>query len=166
MRYDDINNQDQEAAMQQRARTAMDRMVREIRMAGHRPTRSATSPPGAFLAANADSVQFILAGGDDSHAWQEAKAVTYGLFSREGIQFLGRKAAAGDVYQTVADHVQALRFTYYDSEGNILAAPVAARSQIRHIQVTLTLRTVNPEPGRGHRTITLDSYVTPKNLGW
>jgi len=92
--------------------------------------------------------------------------VTYGLFSREGIQILGRKAAAGDDYQAIADHVQALRFTYYDSEGNILAAPVAARSQIRHIQVTLTLRTVNPEPGRGHRTITLDSYVTPKNLGW
>jgi len=166
MRDGNINNQDQEAAMHQQARTAMDRMVREIRMAGRRPDGSATSPPGAFLAANADSVQFILAAGGGSHARGETEAVTYGLFSREGIHILGRKAAAGDDYQAIADHVQALRFTYYDSEGNLLTAPVTACSQIRHIQVTLTLRTANPEPGLGHRTITIDSYVTPKNPVW
>jgi type IV pilus assembly protein PilW len=172
IQYKHLNVQEQMADMQQSARTAMDRMTREIRMAGHNPLRVTTSPAIGILTAAANAIQFSLditggtaAGEADGNTTSLNENITYGLFTAGGSQRLGRKAASGGDYQTVADNVQSVQFVYYDHDGNILSAPVSAVSQIRRIKVNLTLRTAKEDPGFGCRTFTLESYVTPRNLG-
>jgi len=172
IQYKHLNIQEQMADMQQAARTAMDRMAREIRMAGYNPLRAATSPSIGILAAGSDVIHFTLditggatAGTSDGNTTSVNENITYGLFTAGGSQRLGRKATSGSDYQTVADHVQSVQFIYYDRDGNILSTPVSAVAQIRHVKVHLTLRTAREDPGFGHRTFTLETYVTPRNLG-
>jgi len=91
--------------------------------------------------------------------------ITFGIYTAGDIQRLGRKATAGGNYQTLAEHVQSVVFTYYKSDGSPLAAPVSTPSQIRRIKVSLTVRTAKQDPGYGYRTFTLESFVTPRNVG-
>lgn len=172
LQYKHINVQEQVAEMQQSARTAMDRLIRDIRMAGYNPTRALTSPAIGIFNAAADSIQFTLdvtnaagTGIPDGNTQDMNENVTFGIYTAGDIQRLGRKATAGGNYQTMAEHVQSILFTYYDRNGNILAAPVSTPSEIRRIKVTLTLRTAKQDPGYGYRTFTLESFVTPRNVG-
>jgi len=172
LQYKHINVQEQVAEMQQSARTAMDRMIKDIRMAGYNPTQALTSPAIGIINAAADSIQFTLdvtnaagAGIPEGDTLDMNENITFGIYSAGDIQRLGRKGTAGGNYQSMAEHVQSILFTYYDSTGNILAAPVSTPSQIRRIKVTLTVRTAKQDPNYGYRTFTLESFITPRNVG-
>jgi len=172
LQYKHINVQEQVAEMQQSARVAMDRMIKDIRMAGYNPTRASTSPSIGIINAAADSIQFTLdvtnaagTGIPEGDTLDMNENITFGIYSAGDIQRLGRKGTADGNYQTMAEHIQSVLFTYYDRNGNILAAPVITPSQIRRIKITLTVRTSKQDPGFGYRTFTLESFVTPRNVG-
>ena len=172
LQYKHINVQEQVAEMQQSARVAMDRMIKDIRMAGYNPTRASTSPAIGIINAAADSIQFTLdvtnaagTGIPEGDTLDMNENITFGIFTAGDIQRLGRKATAGGNYQTMAEHIQSVLFTYYDGNGNIFAAPVSTPSQIRRIKVGLTARTAKQDPVYGYRTFTLESFVTPRNVG-
>ena len=173
LQYKNINVQEQVAEMQQSARVAMDRMIQDIRMAGYNPTRALSSPAIGIINAAADSIQFTLdvtnaagTGIPEGDTQDMNENITFGIFTSGDIQRLGRKAIAGGNYQTMAEHVQSILLTYYDRNGNILTAPVSAPSEIRRIKVSLTVRTAKQDPNYGYRTFTLESFVTPRNVGF
>jgi len=173
LQYKNINVQEQVAEMQQSARVAMDRMIQDIRMAGYNPTRALASPAIGIINAAADSIQFTLdvtnaagTGIPEGDTQDMNENITFGIFTSGDIQRLGRKAIAGGNYQTMAEHVQSILLTYYDRNGNILTAPVSAPSEIRRIKVSLTVRTAKQDPNYGYRTFTLESFVTPRNVGF
>jgi len=173
LQYKNINVQEQVAEMQQSARVAMDRMIQDIRMAGYNPTRALASPAIGTINAAADSIQFTLdvtnaagTGIPEGDTQDMNENITFGIFTSGDIQRLGRKAIAGGNYQTMAEHVQSILLTYYDRNGNILTAPVSAPSEIRRIKVSLTVRTAKQDPNYGYRTFTLESFVTPRNVGF
>lgn len=172
LQYKHINVQEQVAEMQQSARVAMDRMIKDIRMAGYNPTRAVASPAIGIINAAADSIQFTLdvtnaagTGIPEGDTQDMNENITFGIFTAGDIQRLGRKATAGGNYQTMAEHVQSILLTYYDRNGNILTTPVSAPSEIRRIKVSLTVRTAKQDPNYGYRTFTLESFVTPRNVG-
>ena len=172
LQYKHINVQEQVAEMQQSARTAMDGMIKDIRMAGYNPTRASTSPAIGIINAATDNIQFTLdvtnaagTGIPDGNTQDMNENITFAIFTAGDIQRLGRKATAGGNYQNMAEHTQSILFTYYDRNGNVLATPVSTPSEIRRIKVALTLRTAKQDPGYGYRTFTLESFVTPRNVG-
>jgi len=160
-----FGNQEQIVEMQQNARAAMDMMVREIRMAGYNPTRNAAA---GIVNATLNSITFTLditdnagTGPPDGDTSDSNEYITYSLYTADGIQKLGRKSTASAANQPVAEHVQSLKFTYL---------PNATLTEIRRIQIEITLRTAKPDPAYaangGYRTYTLTTVVTPRNLAY
>ena len=165
-----FGTQEQIAEMQQTARTAMDMMTREIRMAGYDPLGSAGA---GVVSAASNAINFTLditdnagTGSSDGDTGDSNENITYSLYTPvDGIQKLGRKSTASATNEPVAEHVQSLAFQYRDASGTITT--VAAN--VRRIQVALTVRTARPDPdyapNSGYRTYTLTSIITPRNLG-
>ncbi|MDP3028875.1 MAG: prepilin-type N-terminal cleavage/methylation domain-containing protein [Deltaproteobacteria bacterium] len=161
--------QEQVAEMQQNARAAMDMMTREIRMAGCDPTGSANA---IIVTATSNSINFTQDLDGDGHTydpdtgtWDTNERITYSLYTSDGIQKIGRATGAGN-NQPVAEHIQALTFAYYDSNGNT----TAVLANIRQIQLTITARTAKPDPDytlyNGYRRCTLKTLITPRNLAY
>lgn len=164
-----FGTQEQVAEMQQNARAAMDFMTREIRMAGYDPKGSAGS---GIVSAASNSINFTLditstSGPDapDGDTQDPNENITYSLYTKDGIQKLGRKSTTNATNQPVAEHIQSLGFQYWDADGNT----TATIADIRRIRVTITGKTANPDPdytlNGGYRTYTLTSVITPRNLG-
>jgi hypothetical protein len=93
--------------------------------------------------------------------------LTYALYdsSDDGNDDLGRRPAGGD-NQPVVENIERLVFEYLADA----TTPAANPGQIRLVRITLTARTAKPDPGYptngGHRTYTLTSVVTPRNLAY
>lgn len=169
-----FSTQEQIAEMQQNARAAMDMMTREIRMAGYNP-KPYLNPTGlvvGIVSAASDAITFTLditdnagTGPPDGDTGDSNEYITYSLYISDGIQKLGRKSTATANNQPVAEHVQSLAFQYRNANG----ATTATTADVRQIQVTLTVKTANPDPdytsNGGYRTYTLTSVITPRNLG-
>ncbi len=152
-------------AMQQNARAAMDLMTRELRMAGFDP-----------MGVNRDgSVSNDFPGVDYHPTELQIKSDLNGngllTDSNESIVFLydastltlRRKVGRGR--QPLAEHIQSLALKYFDQRG----APTTDSTNIRMIEVALTAQTEHADSqypqNEGHRTFTLRSRVTPRNLG-
>lgn len=153
--------QEQVAEMQQNARAAMDIMTREIRMAGYDPTGLANA---SIVSATSNSINLTQDTNGDGDTADANENITYSLYTSGGIQKIGRNTGGGN--QPVVEHIQALTFAYYDSDGNT----TAILANIRQIELTITARTANPDPdyttNDGYRTCTLTSLITPRNLAY
>jgi len=164
--------QDRVVEMQQNARTAMDIMTRELKMAGYDPLGIANA---RIVSADDDSIRFTLDitstySGDapDGDTLDANEDITYELYTpSDGIQKLGR-APHGGTFQPIAEHIQSLQFAYRNENGTLLGTPVANPADIRSIDITLTATTSDPDPdypkNGGYRTYVLTAQVIPRNL--
>jgi type IV pilus assembly protein PilW len=164
--------QDRVVEMQQNARTALDIMTRELKMAGYDPLGIANA---RVTSAQENSIRFTLDitstySGDrpDGDTQDPNEDVTYALYTpADGIQKLGRSPHGG-AFQPIAENVQSLQFQYRNENGTLLGTPVANPSDIRIIDIPLTARTSDPDPdypqNSGYRTYVLTAQVIPRNL--
>ena len=156
---------EQVAEMQQDARAGMDFMVREITMAGYDPTGRAAA---GIVTAEAGTIRFTMDLNGDGDTADPNETVTYALYDADGDgdQDLGRDAGGG--LQLVAENVQTLAFVYRLADGTTTSAP-ADLSQIRSLDVSLTVRTAKSDPqyaaNNGYRTRVLTTRIRVRNLG-
>ena len=162
---------EQVAEMQQDARAGMDFMVREITMAGYDPTNNAAA---GIVTAAAGTIRFTMDLNGDGDTVDANEEVTYILYDADGDgdQDLGRDPGApgapGGGTQLIAENVPALAFVYRLADGTTTSTP-ADLSQIRGLDVSLTIRTAKPDPqyasNNGYRTRVLTTRVQIRNLG-
>ncbi len=151
-----FGTQEQIAEMQQSARSGMDMMTREIRMAGYNPagaTFDGITYGSAQLQVKADL------DGNGTIAGQENI-----IYKHDPANYqITRNIGSGD--QPLIEDVQAFTFDYLDSSGNA----TTTTANIRQVRITITARTAKPDPdyapNSGYRTYTLTSVITPRNLG-
>lgn len=168
--------QEQIAEMQQNARSGMEIMLRDIRMAGYNPKRitpwiSGTEP--GLTGATANSLSYVSdlnADGDTTAAsFNPKENITYDTYNDGGISFLGR--TTNGVRQPVVKNIESMTLVYYDQTGNTLSIPLSLPA-VRKIRVTITTKTALPDSsyadttyGDHYRRYSLTFDVTPRNLG-
>jgi hypothetical protein len=93
------------------------------------------------------------------------KAITYSLGLSSGKTALRRNENTGGGAQPLAENIESLQFTYFDTNGNITANP----PDIRMIKVVVTAKTNMSDPeykgGDGYRRRTLSSHIKVRNMG-
>jgi len=74
-----------------------------------------------------------------------------------------------DVAYPFAENVQGYTVKYFEGDGVTKVSSVDDNSKIRQIEITIVVRTSEPDPdystNSGYRSYTLTSRVTPTNLG-
>jgi len=136
--------------MQQGLRAAMEVVGSELKMAGYDPLGTADA---SILAADTAELQFQV-DLDRNGALGVGEVIRFALTNdanRDGIADgtpcdLGR-GLDGGALQVLAENIDALNFVYFDSDGNVLAAPVGDPSAIGSIQITLVARSGATLPG-------------------
>jgi type IV pilus assembly protein PilW len=179
---------EQQTDLQQNARIGMDRIVRELRLAGYDPQSDESGLPDpiipdpcatAIQSATATSVSFIA--DIDSDGTTEKVEYTHDpacnpncaadppKIRREewpslaGTNCTANWSASGGA-QPFAERVTALTFVFYDG-GTPLATPLPASSldTVRRIAVTIT--TADTVTGSVPQPYTLRAEIRPRNLG-
>jgi prepilin-type N-terminal cleavage/methylation domain-containing protein len=149
--------QERMSEMQQTARAAMALITREARMAGYDPTGIRFS--GITYDPDALRIQADLNGDGDVADANENVVYAYDAATRR----LTRNTGGGR--QSVAEQVETFAFEYRDANG----LPTQVEQEIRELRVRITVRTAQPDPrygqNGGYRTYTLESLITPPNLG-
>ncbi len=132
--------QDQVVELQQTSRVAIDRLVREIRMAGYDPAGSAGA---GFTLINSSRVTFTmdLSGNGTIDAANETVDYSYDSANLQ----LDRNGTA------LVNNVSALNFVYLDENGAVTANP----ANVRTVQIAVVVRTTNEDYGY----INTDSYA-------
>lgn len=169
--------QEQVAEMQQNVRTAMETMIREIRMAGFDPAGAAPTP--GIMTATSATIRFTQnitstnpPYAPDTDVLDPNEDITYFLgetgYPHRLIRYARERTSATSASSLqnaiLADNIQSVTFQYYDA-GDAVTAVLA---NIRKIQITLVGRTSKPDPdyvpNGGYRTFQLVSQVVPRNL--
>jgi hypothetical protein len=162
--------QDQVADMQQNARVALDRMNREIRMAGYeKEILESLGNIGGFtkiitprnnannIGKNDDQITIIIAD----------KAITYRLqwdATDPGMPVLVR--IENGVSEVMADNIEGLQFSYTLRNGTVTDSPTVPE-KIQMVRVSLMARTKLTDPqlgGDGYRRRRLSSLTIVRNL--
>ena len=142
--------QDALVDMQQSLRAALEVMGSDLKMAGYDPIGSAGA---AFLVADRAELQFQLDRNGDGDfvdivlGTDPGELIRYALTNdadRDGVADgtacdLGRALDGGGL-QVLAENIDALNFVYFDRNGTELPTPVADRSLISSVQVTVVAR--------------------------
>ena len=178
---------EQLADLQQNARIGIDRIVRELRLAGFYPEDPPVIPPvcpTAIQSATATSIRFLA--DIDSDGKTERVEYSYSgcapdcaadppRIQRERWRELTGGPCDADASwwdsggaqpftERVATNPPGLAFAYFDSAGNPIPAPVLPGSlgNIRRISVTIT--TQDTQTGSTAQPFTLRAEVRPRNL--
>lgn len=162
----------QVADMHQNARIAMALMSREIRMAGYDPTGQAGA---GIVTATSTTIQVTLDLNEDGVIGGPTgpdEDLTYILYDSggDGDLDLGRKPGGGST-DPAAENFASLTFSYTLADGTTINNPTPAQhSEIRQVQIVLTAQTAwadhNYPDNGGHRTYTLQSVITPRNMAY
>lgn len=150
--------QEQVTEMQQTVRTAMDMMVREIRMAGYDPTNAGF----VGIATNTTTLLRILSDLDGNGTTNGSyEDITFRYYDANDATYPRQiKRDIGGGFQPLAENMDGCNFLYYDANG----IETTTASSIRQIRITLTGRTTNADSNFGYRYGTLTSLITPENL--
>ncbi len=163
---------EQQTDLQQNARIAMDRLVRELRMAGNDPSGALPLAGTAIL--TADNTEVIFVADVDSDGITEK--VGYICRDDGGMLCTNQDPAEirretcnwdGDAwegctgYRELATRATALIFAYYDGGGT--PVPAGSLDTIRRIAVTIT--TADTVTGTVPQPFTLQAHIRPRNLG-
>jgi type IV pilus assembly protein PilW len=161
---------EQVAEMQQDVRAGMDFMVRELTMAGYDPTSNAGA---GIVAAAPDTIRFTMDLDGDQVINAANETVTYALYDADGdgdqdlCRDPGAPGALDGGPQLVAENVQTLAFVYTLADGTTTSTP-GDPSQIRSLNVSLSVRTAKPDPqyatNDGYRTRVLSTRIQIRNL--
>lgn len=149
--------QDRAVDMEQTARTIMTMISRELRMAGYNPVQG-VSFNGIIYDLLQLRIQADLNGNGVRTDTNED--ITYS-FDAANLRLLRTAPNSLIVFQ----NIQAFTFSYLDSNGS----PTTTSANIRQVLVRITARAARPDPAypvnNGYRTLTLQSRVTPRDLG-
>lgn len=137
--------------MQQGLRAALEVLGSEIKMAAYDPSGTAGA---SIVVADTAELQFQIDRNGDGDL-DNGEIIRFALTNdadRDGTADgtpcdLGRELNDGGGLQTLAENVDALNFIYFDSDGNVLAAPVVDPLAIGSIQITLVARSGSMLPG-------------------
>ncbi|MFQ5960969.1 MAG: PilW family protein [Candidatus Methylomirabilales bacterium] len=173
---------EQQTDLQQNARIGMDRIVRELRLAGSDPSGVLTGgpaipggqanctnpPPGTPQAIeNAEATCIRFYADVDATGPIGTERVEYSYDAAAGV--LRRRqwdaAGASNGAQPLAERVTALTLTYYNEMGTVLPTPVAAGSLDDIRRISVLIRTEDTQTGRVPNPFTLRGEVRPRNLG-
>jgi len=153
-------------AMQQNARAAMDLMTRELRMAGYDPigVNRDKSSSNDFFGLTYHQTELHIASDLNGNGLLTDSNESIVFLHDVSTLTLRRKVGNGG-RQPVAEHIQSLSFQYFSQRG----ASTTDSNAIRMIEVVLTAQTEHADPdyykNEGHRTFTLRSRISPRNLG-
>lgn len=155
MQSNTLKREEMASEMRDTARRVMDRMTRELLMAGYDPTGNA----GAGVVSGPDlsppsSVNFTLDHDGDGAISGDRENVTYAYDSTN--LTITRNA------RVIARNITGLSFTYYNS-GN---TATNTASDVRRIEIELNARSEGPLAGTGYLTHTISTDVTPRNLAF
>jgi prepilin-type N-terminal cleavage/methylation domain-containing protein len=137
-------NTSDRAGYQQSLRAVFSLITREVRSAGCDPAEVGVD---RFPLAAADALrcQMDLDGDGNTADVSPDEDITYTFQAGDGE--LRRTTLSGD--QTILRGVQAVTFSYFDADGNLLAAmPLSAadRREVRYVGIAITGETPNGEP--------------------
>ncbi|HUF40380.1 MAG TPA: prepilin-type N-terminal cleavage/methylation domain-containing protein [Verrucomicrobiae bacterium] len=152
--------EEQIGQMQQNVRGALDLMLREIRMAGYKPSG------GTFNGIHTSTettlrIKLVLDGtGFEPHGAMDDISYTFDSAAGQIVRTLN----IGPSSAVLADNISVFSFSYLDANG----APTTTSSAVRRITISITAQTAKPDPSypnnNGHRTYQLSAHVTPPNL--
>jgi type II secretory pathway pseudopilin PulG len=132
-----FSNQEQVVDAQEHARAALQLMTKELLMAGYDPTAGADA---GILVADSHTIRFtmdIVGDGDVADANED---ITYALDATENQ--VTRKVGSSGTPQPIAENIEALTFTYFDSDDNALTPlPLddpSDRARITRVSVEVT----------------------------
>lgn len=152
--------QEQVTEMQQNIRAATDMMVREIRMAGYDPSGAGFTGIGTHTT---ELVQILADIDGDGTTTSLYEDITYRYYDASaGTRSCQIWRDTGTEFQSLAENIDALNFSYYDGDG----VATSTASSIRQIEITIRGRTAKSDPDFGYRYGTLTSRVTPVNLSY
>ncbi len=152
-------------AMQQTARAALDMMAREIRMAGYDPmgVNRDADPSNDFRGLSYHPTELHVRADLNGNGVPTDRNESIVYLYDDSTFTLRRKVGAGG-RQPVADHIEALTFSYRDALGH----PTTHTPSIRAVDVQVTARSAHADSqfpeNEGYRTFTLRSRIVPRNL--
>jgi type IV pilus assembly protein PilW len=157
--------------MVQDLRSAMDFMVREIRMAGCDPTGAGGF---GFLDdasdenhdTDADSISFNMDLNDDGDDDDTHESIRYYADTVGGVVKIMRQTTGSP--QPVAEGIQSLTFQYWDVAGNLLDLDTTPgdRDEIRTVQIQITAETDEIDPvTRQKKQRVMSSRIRVRNAG-
>jgi hypothetical protein len=152
-----LSGQDYEVGIEQLARTTMDRVSRDLQMAGYRPVQGVSFDGVTYDPAQLRILADLNGNGTTTEVNEEI------IYSHDAATFQLSRSTGG--VRTVVHGVQGFTFSYLNADGN----PATKSADIRQVLVTLTarapLRDPNYPANGGFRTFTLQSRLAPRNLG-
>lgn len=150
----DVQQQITEAV--QMARAAMNMMQSEVRLAGYDPTEAGFSG----IPYSSTQLQVLSDLNSDGDTSDSNENITYAHY--DATDEIKRNTGGG--FQPFANNIQSFTFSYLNADGNT----ATNSTDIRQVQINITVRTKDPDPNyesnNGYRTISLTSYITPRNL--
>jgi len=147
--------QEQVAEMNQNIRAALDLMTREIRLAGY---KTSTSTFNGIATATSNSIRILADLNQDGDTADENEDISY-TYNAGALQI-----CRNGVGLPVADNITDFSLQYTLKDGTATSAPTNP-ADIRKVTISITARTTHADRGTGtHRSITLSSDITPRNL--
>jgi type IV pilus assembly protein PilW len=130
--------QEQVSEMQQRIRSALDFMTRNIRMAGYDPSGVCSSD---FITADADTLVFDVC---ERRTGVPEYRITLNYNASTGQLDVTRDAnrTASATSMPLAENVDAFRFSYRDDQGNV----TTSLNDIKIVEVSMLVRSTYPDP--------------------
>lgn len=145
--------QTQVSEMNQNVRSAMDMMVRDIRMTGYDPTGAGL----VGLGLSSDTSIRIYADIDGSGGTNSAdEDITYYYDPDD------RQIERNGPDKPIAENIEIFNLSYLDKDGVV----TAVATETRQILITIVGRTKHEHRVTGYKYGTLTTHVTPKNLGF
>jgi prepilin-type N-terminal cleavage/methylation domain-containing protein len=134
------NTQEQVIDAQEHARAAIQIMMKELLMAGYDPTGKANA---GILLADSDEVRFTMDLDGNQSASGSGEDITYALDTSEKQV---TRETGGSGQQPIAENIQALAFTYFDSDGNELTSvPLSSADREKVTRVSVEVTPIMPQ---------------------
>ena len=164
--------QDQVVDTQQNVRVALDRMIREIRMAGYRKDLLASAghiSSYTEVITPVNNANHVGKSDDQITVIIADKAITYSLQwdAADPNKPVLVRSENGGVGEVLADNIENLQIKYTLSNGTVTDLPALPES-IRMVTVRVMARTRLTDPqlsGDGYRRRELSSYTIVRNMG-
>lgn len=155
--------QEKIAEMTQGARSAMDMLSTEIRLAGYR------LPDAEFgMPYSTSQLQLFADLNSDGDTLDPNENIIY-TYDGTNLRINRKDFNTEDVAYPFAENVQDYNVKYFEGDGVTEVLSADDNSKIRQIELKIVARTSDPDPdystNSGYRIYTLTSRVTPINLG-
>lgn len=152
-----FSRQERIAEMNQSMRAAMDRISREVRLAGY---KTSTEAFNGIATAQPSTIRLLADVNQDGTISGDTEDVTYS-YNANTLQILRNGASL-----PIAENITNLAFLYTLADGTTTSSPGSLAS-IRKVNISITGRTAVPDLATGqYPTIMLSSDVTPRNLNF